>query len=531
MDYKQKYIKYKAKYLELRNNLNLPPTPSTPKKPNYKLKLPYNIKPIKLNFSLDNKSSTPSISRPTTDINPVNRVLSENEKNYSSTTVDSFGVWSNLPNELYVIGDVHGDFFALKQSLELTNCVHFDQYDEKMKYDDKNNYYYLNDGCDFYNVNSNVKWNPNKINCFIVFAGDIVDRCRPHPRNNPECINTVSDENCDYKMLKLLYELDEQAKLYNSRLLVVLGNHELLNISNDIRYASIKGKHDESRLNNIKDLLIKNISNIFGVVRINRYIIVHGGINDVFFNNFNKIINEEYSKSPKNTLNPEKYESIQNFNFKLQKYIYGFDVNLDDLINISPFWDRTIGGIEPLNDNQCKKIFDENVLNIKNVSSNTHLKIIVAHCPQFSNFKSINIQPCQEYENRIYRIDVGMSRAFDLYKSIDELMPLLNDDNILKMNIDNFFNYHSDTNLTRKVSVLKITNNKEESLKGKLSTEYFYETAFKNNELNKRFHLFSDIKKIYVYNFVKSLDFNDKQKYKNGVKLINNILKIMSRLI
>ena len=107
--------------------------------------------------------------------------------------INNYGVWTELPHELYVIGDIHGDFFTLKQSLELTECVNFDPDPELIKQDGKK--IEILDGCQYYSIEKkNIKWNPNKKNCTIVFAGDIIDRCRPHPKYNPECTNTINDE-------------------------------------------------------------------------------------------------------------------------------------------------------------------------------------------------------------------------------------------------------------------------------------------------------------------------------------------------
>ena len=76
---------------------------------------------------------------------------------------NELGVWNEMPDELYVIGDIHGDFFALKQSLELTGCVSFDPYNDNLKVNQDKQYYYLDDGCEYYNVNKgNVKWNEKK---------------------------------------------------------------------------------------------------------------------------------------------------------------------------------------------------------------------------------------------------------------------------------------------------------------------------------------------------------------------------------
>jgi hypothetical protein len=73
------------------------------------------------------------------------------------------GIWNTLPNELYVIGDIHGDFYALKQSLELTGCVKFDPYDTTEIVKEFGENIKLIDGCEYYINNMNkIKWNPKK---------------------------------------------------------------------------------------------------------------------------------------------------------------------------------------------------------------------------------------------------------------------------------------------------------------------------------------------------------------------------------
>jgi len=94
------------------------------------------------------------------------------------------GVWENLPNELYVIGDIHGDFYALKQALELTGCVIFENEDINQIIKQHGPDIKVTDGCDYYSANllkkecKKILWNEKKNNCFIVFAGDLIDRCR-----------------------------------------------------------------------------------------------------------------------------------------------------------------------------------------------------------------------------------------------------------------------------------------------------------------------------------------------------------------
>jgi len=470
-----KYIKYKNKYIKLRNALF---------NPNLAIR-----KLINTNISILNTNI-----RKLTD-NEIDFAIID-DKTIKNNKINN-GVWTDLPNELYIIGDIHGDFYALKQSLELTGCVEFDKYDQNLDFNNDTKLFTLKDGCQYYSIeNNNVRWNKNKINSFIVIAGDIIDRCRPCRSLNPKCINTINDENCDYQMFKLLLDLNKDAMNYGSRIIIVLGNHEILNLNNDLRYVSNKGIKDETRLTKLKTLIYDNILNIYGIVRINRYIIVHGGINDIFFENVNRIFN--------NKLENNTTETIEIYNEYLRNSLLGLSnsTTLNNLEDISPVWDRTIGGFKSLNSNQCKKIFIDNILNIKPYNNNHHLKIIVAHCPQFIEFKNINLCNCDEFENRIYRIDIGMSIAFDSYKINNELNNLLdkiNTDNILQIEPTEFLNYNKDDSKTRVVSILQIDKHTEKTLNGKLSIKYFYDTAFKNDK-DKYRYLLSDLKKIITAN-------------------------------
>ena len=529
MNDKKKYLKYKSKYINLKNILGgglespddpsrLPDDPS--RLPDNPSRLPDDLSrlpddlsrlpddPTRLPDDPLKLSDDPSLQVVLTKMS--DRILSQEERQFESNIElkviedkKGWGVFSKLPNELFVIGDIHGDFFTLKQSLELTGCIEFEEYTETIEYDGTNKLYTIKDGCEYYSVDkNNVRWNPTKINSFIVLAGDIVDRCRPHPHSN--CINTVNDENCDYQILKLLLDLDLQAQKYDSRIIIVLGNHEILNLSNDLRYVSNKGRNDEKRLENLDKLLKNNIQNIFGIVRINRYVIVHGGINDLFFDK----VNMQYNKYLKNS----SIETIEVYNNHLRKFITDkVDTILESdkkLQDKSPFWDRTLGGVDTLNIDQCTKIFKGNILNIKPFLSTNYLKVIVAHCPQFVGSKNINLVDCQDFKNRIYRIDVGMSRAFDSYKNNSELNTLLNGldmTNILDTNYKSFYNYNSQDEKNRVVSILKINNTSEVVINGSLSIDYFYKTVFKENKKDLLLYLLSDLKKINLQSQHKSL--------------------------
>ena len=428
----------------------------------------------------------------------------------------NYGVWNKMPNELYVIGDIHGDFFALKQSLELTGCVNFNPYNDKFKFNKNYKYYYLEDGCNYYSIQKkNVKWNVEKKNCFIVFSGDIFDRCRPNPITNINCINTVSDENCDLLLLQLLFDLDEQAKLYGSRVIVVLGNHEIMNIQNDIRYVSLKGRYN-NRINEINQYLKSNLSNIYGIIRINKYIIVHGGVNDLFFYKLNKS-----NKSFKS------FESIEIFNYKLRYFLKKGNISLlND--KSSPFWDRKLGGFDYLNENQCDQIFLNNILKIKNFNEiKDEMKIIVAHCPQFTVNQTINLVNCQKYENRIWRIDVGMSRAFDLY-NMDKIKNELNNNKFNLLSYKDFFTSDNQTN-NRVVSCIKLTEKCENILKGKLTIDYFYDQEMFKLDKIKLLHILYDLIKIFIDNYNKNYQPTELYQYIIYIHKLKDLVKQLSK--
>lgn len=407
------------------------------------------------------------------------------------------GIWEELPNELYVIGDIHGDFYALKQSLQLTGCVNFEetitndivkQYGEEIV---------LIDGCEYYTANLNeegkkIYWNQNKRNCKIVFAGDLIDRCRNLSNNT--CQHVVHDEDCDYKILKLLIDLNNQAMKYNSRIVIVLGNHEIMNIEEKLNYLSRKALTNDKRLENINNLIRNNLDNLYGVVRINNYIICHGGINPNFLEENRHIFDNNK-------------EFIEHYNHHLRNFLVDINYKLNYLITNknSPFWDRTNGldNLE-LSDIDCKKIFQDNILNIK--SNINNIKIIVAHCPQIINSPQmgINLAKCGLYNNRIWRVDIAMSRAFDNYVNENIMNILLNETNEKitnkQINLDFIlsFNINRD-NAFNSVQVLKITDKMETIIMGIKSLNYFYNDVFKNNYNLMMLYLFQDILSNYSY--------------------------------
>ena len=439
--------------------------------------------------------------------------------------------------KIFVIGDIHGDFYAFKQALELTKCIIFNNNNIEIKnifqFNSEHTFLTLKDGCD--NL-YDIKWNEKMTNTYIVFAGDLIDRCRNVGHKG--CINTVNDENCDLKILKLIFDLDKQAQKYESRVLMVLGNHEILNLDNDFRYVSFKGLYKNSnplekieRVKEMVDLFTKNIENVYGILQINNYIIVHGGINHVFFNN--EIFN-----------NNQSLNKVEKFNLLLREFI---NKNISsELFNNpdSPFWDRTLGLNYIDNQENCKKIFKDNILQVEPTILH-NLKIIVAHCPQFLNSESINLTDCNEYEKRIWRIDIGMSRAWDKYnyKNIVQLLNQLVNALTNRIFPNKLDFYKIQKFRSRKAGLLKIEiiNEKinEEILKNKLVLDYFYDTIFElsDNKYNMNILIYTYLlQDLYLYLLFeyenkqstadKCYNCNKKNQYIQLLEYIDNIKKI-----
>lgn len=447
-------------------------------------------------------------------------------------TNNNNGIWNELPKELYVIGDIHGDFYAFQQVLELTKC--FDIKNNKELITMNNDKMILKDGCKDYNIT----WNKNKKNCMIILAGDAIDRCR-NINNLSNCINTVADEDCDYEILKLIFDLDIEAKKYNSRIILVLGNHEIMNLKKNFTYVSKKGKLNNDRVKNIQKIIKKNIDNVFGIIRINKYVIVHGGINPLFFTKKNK------------DWNNINIESIEHFNNEIKAQIMNDFKNDDDELKnnsfdmnvyINPFWDRSLG-LEKINDD-CKKIYMDNILQIKDLTILNDLQIIIAHCPQkiiSNNIEEYKINHINCFEHKIWRIDVSMSRGFDSY---DE-SKIFNIDITKKFDFNDFYNVKKRKN----ISILKISNvnniivkliqlfyNKiignENIISGISTLEYFYDNVF-TNDYQRYYYLLQDIEEHILTEFndnLLNIEFQT-QDFKNKLDDITKKKKIIQSIM
>ena len=168
--------------------------------------------------------------------------------------------FTNIKN-IICIGDIHGDFELLIASLKLANVI-----DDDLKWKAKNTY--------------------------VVQLGDQIDSYRPS-QNMDKKIRT--NEPKELKILLYMTYLNINAQKYNSAVISLIGNHELMNIYNDFSYVEKEGfkefetffTHEYGKTGRlIRENVFKPgniLSTLIGctrqvIVKINDILFVHGGI-------------------------------------------------------------------------------------------------------------------------------------------------------------------------------------------------------------------------------------------------------------
>jgi hypothetical protein len=309
---------------------------------------------------------------------------------------------------LIAIGDIHGDLVAAIKSLKLAGVV-----DNKIPNTTKD-------------INA-INWIGGDTN--IIQLGDQIDRVRPSnlfnnmcPQNDPDI---HEDEGSDLKIICLFNKLHAQALKQGGACLSILGNHELMNVEGDFRYVSPKEFREfgnffkankslknsnfpygyKERKESFKPggIIAKKLADTrYSVVQVGSWIFVHGGITSEMaskysLNDINGCV-RSWLQGSKCNINDSKISDIYH--------------NDDD--SQSPFWSRIYSDLEEFNDpnNNYKNEFHKTIgiLNSKNNrnSQNAIKGMILGHSPQFMYNAGIN----SDCDNRLWRVDIGMSRAF-----------------------------------------------------------------------------------------------------------------------
>ena len=313
--------------------------------------------------------------------------------------------------DIYAIGDIHGDIEALLSCLIDVAKV--------MKIQ-----------------NGKPVWIGK--DSLVIFCGDYVDRFRGGSQYKGEGEISYEEE----KILYIIRYLDKLARKDNGRIITVIGNHEVMNLEKDFTYVSkfclsrnnlfrTKQLQEEDRLKRfriggiINDLL-RNDGSIYAIAQIGDWIFCHGGMTqDTLIDVCKYLQPKKDIKECGNhddifrLLNNWATKCFDNSSPKRIPFAQMFK-NRTDSKGSNVLWNRKWGL------KTCSKLKDEEqcielykLLEKNKNPDNGELNLVIAHCPQPENALHDKAKSEVSIINnccngRLWRIDVAMSRGFDM---------------------------------------------------------------------------------------------------------------------
>lgn len=328
------------------------------------------------------------------------------------------GIYPNK-EKIIVIGDLHGDMLQLISILKGAKLIKFKNKKEDVC---------LNDA--LYDIKY---WSWTGQNTYVVQLGDIFDGKRGID-------DTFEDK--EVEIYKFLVDLKELAKKDNGNVLMVMGNHELMNFNNRFDYVQENTKYkclihtedsfsytskkqscsleDRIKLFSIPNgPLAKSMKTyVRGVIKIGPNIFCHAGIRyDIALQIQNKIKNQNIKKSPVKLINELLTQYLSDTLKEQDKpyfsQIYGTD-------GIVWYRDYIQNNKNPEICNQLEKTLD--ILNAD--------RMIVGHTVQSDTITEYCTQ--NKKNKTLWAVDVGLSRAFQKNNKSCAYLEITNNKPIIK---------------------------------------------------------------------------------------------------
>jgi len=299
--------------------------------------------------------------------------------NFTSSSCSPRSIFPSK-KRIIAIGDIHGDFNKLEECLLLSKVI-----------------------------DASWNWIAKPKDTFIIQLGDQLDgggrnvvskignsiRHAQNKHNKTNEIKRDTNEKEEEKILLYLERLNKKAKVYGGRVLSLLGNHELMNVMGNFSYVNNNDKSFGS---------LKNRKNIFQpggklahYMACTRNVIIQVG--DILFLHAGILPPTSYNSYQ--SMNPEVRKlKITKVNTLMRRFLLG-DTKLEKsnqfkqlfLNSDSMLWTRQLGQYNV----DCSNV--ERTLKYWDVKG-----LVIGHTPQ-SRINSV----CS---NKVWRVDIGMSKAF-----------------------------------------------------------------------------------------------------------------------